>query len=308
MALPSLTPTELAKRMAEGRPPVIVDLFPGQVFEKRHLPGAKNACVFEVDFPDQIQAVVDDVDAEILVYGQDQFTHDAKAALEKLERMGFENVRSLQGGIAAWILAGHEVRGSDPEGVDELDRWLDLKDGTWRVDPRDSVVHWIGRSAGIRHWGRAPVSGGEMTVEKGLFSGRFVVDMTRIQNTNLAGDPKQPTLIRHLKSDDFFFVDRFPEAVFDLEGATLYNPPEKTRPNFHVNGRLTLRGIQAPLSFDATANPGTDGGVLVEADLNLDRTDWGVIYGSSRFFQFLTYHLVYDLVGLEVRLVLVPVG
>lgn len=37
---------------------VIIDTLSAELFRQRHLPGARNACVFEVTFPDQVKAVV----------------------------------------------------------------------------------------------------------------------------------------------------------------------------------------------------------------------------------------------------------
>jgi hypothetical protein len=46
-----------------------------------------------------------------------------------------------------------------------------------------------------------------------------------------------------------------------------------------------------------------DGGFAAEAHFDIDRTRWGVIYGSARFFKRLGMHQVYDTISFEVRLV-----
>ena len=42
----------------------------------------------------------------------------------------------------------------------------------------------------------------------------------------------------------------------------------------------------------------------MEAHFDLDRTQWNVIYGSSRFFEHLGMHMVFDQISIELRLIL----
>ena len=44
-----------------------------------------------------------------------------------------------------------------------------------------------------------------------------------------------------------------------------------------------MRGVKVGLAFEATAANLDDGGLEVEAHFDLDRTRWGIHYGSSRF-------------------------
>jgi hypothetical protein len=74
-------------------------------------------------------------------------------------------------------------------------------------------------------------------------------------------------------------------------------------PNFLVEGDLELRGARAPLTFPVTLGRLADGSFSAEAHFDIDRTRWNVLYGSSRFFEHLGTHLVYDLISIEIRLV-----
>jgi hypothetical protein len=77
--------------------------------------------------------------------------------------------------------------------------------------------------------------------------------------------------------------------------------PALSSPNFEVEGTLELRGVKADILFPATVNRRDDGSVCIEAHFDLDRTRWNVLYGSSRFFEHLGMHLVYDLITIELR-------
>ena len=127
--------------------------------------------------------------------------------------------------------------------------------------------------------------------------------MRTIHNTNLAGDELQPVLESHLISDDFFFVEMFPEAVFTIEQTTPLEPASLSSPNYRVAGTLSLRGLRAKQEFDTTVNRLPDGRLTAEAHFDFDRTRWNVIYGSSRFFEHLGMHLVFDLISLQMKIV-----
>jgi hypothetical protein len=49
-------------------------------------------------------------------------------------------------------------------------------------------------------------------------------------------------------------------------------------------------------------NQREDGSVSIEAHFDLDQTRWNVLYGSSRLFEHLGMHLVYDLISIELRI------
>lgn len=70
-------------------------------------------------------------------------------------------------------------------------------------------------------------------------------------------------------------------------------------PNFDVKGTLELRGVKSEIQFPATVNLSGGGSVSIEAHFDLERTRWNDRYGSSRFFEHLGMHLVYDLITIE---------
>ncbi len=95
----------------------------------------------------------------------------------------------------------------------------------------------------------------------------------------------------------------FPKAVFDFKGANLHESGWSTAPNFHVKGQLTLRGITASLEFDTVVSSIDDDSIALEAHFDIDRTCWDIIYGSTRFFEHLGMHKVFDLVSLQLYIV-----
>ncbi len=151
--------------------------------------------------------------------------------------------------------------------------------------------------------GTVDIAKGIVEILDGKISGLIEVDMNSLHNTNLEGDELQPVLEAHLRSDDFFFTQMFPKAVFDFKGANLNESGWLTAPNFHVEGQLTLRGITAPLEFDTVVSSIDDDSIALEAHFDIDRTCWDIIYGSTRFFEHLGMHKVFDLVSLQLYIV-----
>jgi hypothetical protein len=45
-------------------------------------------------------------------------------------------------------------------------------------------------------------------------------------------------------------------------------------------------------------------GINLEAHFDLDRTEWGIIYGSARFFEHLGMHQVFEAISISLRLVM----
>jgi polyisoprenoid-binding protein YceI len=79
--------------------------------------------------------------------------------------------------------------------------------------------------------------------------------------------------------------------------------PTFSAPNYRIKGVLELRGVKADLEFLTTVNTLPDGQLVAEAHFDIDRTRWPVIYGSSRFFEHLGIHLVFDPIIFELKIV-----
>src|SRR6056300_1846929 len=114
-----------------------------------------------------------------------------------------------------------------------------------------STVLWRGFKTYVQsdHFGSVNVQEGNFLVEGGkLVGGTITIDMTSIHNEDIEDEGKRGYLEGHLKSQDFFFVDSFPTAVFEIvevrEEATDVAP-------FVVVGNLTIRGITNSIEFPA---------------------------------------------------------
>jgi polyisoprenoid-binding protein YceI len=302
-AIETISPQAVKRWVAEDKPFILIDTLTNDHFKAIHLPGAGHACVFEVTFLDQIAALTTDKHARLVLYGASEKSMDAAVAAEKLKREGFDNLFALDGGIKGWLAAGYPAEGESVDAPPLSEQLLALRDGAYRVDTDQSVVEWAGHNPNTKHDGTVGIKKGEIRVENGNPAGTFTIDMDAIENKSLAGDESQPVLLSHLKSDDFFFTRLFPTATFTIKSGTPRNEPYVSAPNVDVQGELALRGVKADLSFPATVYQALDGTITAKARFDLDRTRWDIIYGSTRFFEHLGMHLVFDNIHIDVKIV-----
>jgi polyisoprenoid-binding protein YceI len=258
--------------------------------------------VYEVTFIDNVNAMTGDKNTEIVLYGSSSRSMDAVYAAEKLENEGYKRVNVLKGGIEAWRLANLSLEGKAVDEPDDPQTLLRLEDRLFRVDTDKSVIEWTGRNANSSHFGSLKITTGEIEVKNGNPGGTFEIDMNAIKNKDLEGDELQPVLISHLKSDDFFLTRLFPTARFKILSSKPVAEPYLTAPNFKINGLLELRGVKAEQNFMATVTRTAENGLAIEAHFDIDRTKWNIIYGSTRFFEHLGMHLVFDLISIQVRI------
>lgn len=295
------TPEELQSRLNSGERLFLLDTLPAGRFLAAHLPGARNACVFEITFLDQVHAICGDSSSPIVVYGASSNSFDSRTAAEKLSMAGYSNVTVLEGGIERWKQAGYPLDGEAPDCIGVPDAERLLEDGEYRILPNESRLGWTGRNPNSCHFGTINISGGNLHVSDTAIQGNITVDMESIANINLAGDALQPVLISHLKSDDFFLTDAFPAARFNIRGGRFNHEPYPTQPNCELTGTLELRGVQNDVSFAATLVRWIDGRLHLSAHFDLDRTLWGITYGSSRYYEHLGMHAVFDLISIELQ-------
>ncbi|WP_133272026.1 YceI family protein [Hymenobacter radiodurans] len=141
---------------------------------------------------------------------------------------------------------------------------------TYQALPAASRLTWTGY-AEAGSW--AP--SGLLQLRRGTFTsdgatirqGRFEFDMNTITHTDVK-------LQEHLRGADFFDTERFPVAVFVLREVV----------KGQAVGELTLKGIAKPVRFPVTVTPHPKG-LQIQGTASLDRTQFGVSYNSSSFFQ-----------------------
>ena len=299
-----LSAPALSRRVEEEKAFYLIDIVGGDHFDRVHLPHALKTCLFEVTFIDQVKAITEDKDAEIALYGSNASSMDAITAAGKLGQAGYKNIYVLKGGIEAWRTSGLPLKGNAIGEPDDPQTQLSLKpdDRRYLVDADRSIIQWTGRNPNSSHYGTVNITRGEIESKDGNIVGAFEIDMDSINDQDLEGNELKPVLMAHLKSDDFFLTKLFPTASFEIVNARPIQQPFLTIPNFNIDGNLILRGVKVHQEFMATVTRTPDNGLVAEAHYDIDRTKWGIIYGSARFFEHLGMHLVFDLISIQIKI------
>ncbi len=291
--------SELAEVLTRPDSGVVIDVRSADDFERSHISGAINNCVYEVAFCDRMASIVSDAGHPIYLYGHSAKTHEARMAAEKLCREGFLDVLELREGLDGWIAAGYPVaaKGALQETPIEIN-------GVRTINLEESHIEWTGRNLLNKHHGRIAISSGSLNFDNStLIGGEFTISMKSITCADLQGSELHDVLIAHLESDDFFDVQIYPEARFTITKASQIPHATPGAPNLKVHGNLAIKGITLPMDFNATAGITPEGHAAAQATLSFDRTLWNVIYGSGKFFRNLAGHLVNDFIEIQVRIV-----
>lgn len=158
------------------------------------------------------------------------------------------------------------------------------KDGSrFVLDTLNSNVEWKGykvfKSENTSHFGTIKFESGDVTIKDGkLESGKFVADMASLTSEDLKNKKDDlEKLNGHLKSADFFEVEKFPTASYEI---TKVSPASEGDYNTVLDGNLTVKGITKPIQFKANvAVNGAEVSIATEPK-DIMREEFGVKFQS----------------------------
>jgi polyisoprenoid-binding protein YceI len=148
----------------------------------------------------------------------------------------------------------------------------ELRAGHWTLDAPASSV-------GIRNksmWGLvtvkatfAKVGGAGEILADGSASGTLTVGAASVASGKARLD-------NHLRSADFFEVEKFPDFTFEVD--QVVPKPVNTA---EVSGRLTVIGRTRPLTFTARTSVAGPNEVTLAAEVDIDRSDFGMTWNKG---------------------------
>lgn len=299
---PTITAAELSTKLDGSEPPLLIDVLPEEEFQTARLPKARNACVYNVTFLDDVRKLAPQNDAALVVYGTRAANLASATAAEKLLAAGYTRVMDFRGGLAEWRAAGLPCEGNQSSPTPEAKP----ADGVHAVDLEKSHVEWTGRNLFSFHRGTVKLRRGEIEVRDGeAVRANFTLDMRSIENTDIEDAEMREMLVQHLRSDDFFDVEKYPDAEFRLTRIEPIRDATPGTPNAQLIGELTLKDVKRELAFEAILGLTPDGTLAADAHFDIDRTLWNVRYGSGKFYEMLGKHLVNDIISLGLKVVTV---
>ena len=160
-------------------------------------------------------------------------------------------------------------------------------------------IMWEGtKVVGDAHTGTLTAKEAELAFTNGVLSGgKVTVDMTSLNNTDLEGEWKQK-LEGHLASEDFFATEKYPTSVVELTAVEAGSEPN----TLNAKANLTIKETTLEQTFVIKIAQ-KDNATVYKTKLDVDRTKYGIKYGSNNFFDDLKDKAINDIISLEVEIV-----
>ena len=160
------------------------------------------------------------------------------------------------------------------------------------ADTDKTQLQWLGEKVTGQHNGTVKLKSGSLTwKDNRITSGEFIIDMTSIKDAE-----SNAKLETHLKSDDFFGVEKYPNSKLTITESTPFDKGTGT-----VKGTLTIKEDANPVEFKAIVKKAEDG-LWFYTNITLDRTKYNVRYGSGTFFDNLGDKTIFDEFKLKISL------
>jgi polyisoprenoid-binding protein YceI len=169
---------------------------------------------------------------------------------------------------------------------------------TYSIDTAESEVSWIGRKPGGEHTGTMAIENGHIQVKNEQIVGGLInIDLNRLEVLDLEGEYKDK-LTGHLKSEDFFFTEQYPKAVFQITSVKPYEGEERLtqpgddtsamqtkdedrfevrNPTHNITGNLTMRDTTLSITIPARVEMG-ENQISANSKFVIDRTNWNLKY------------------------------
>jgi len=159
---------------------------------------------------------------------------------------------------------------------------------TYTLDSSASQMGWTGHAAVGTYAPTGTIKLNPSTLSytgKEITGGRFEINMRSLRAENA-------DLETHLRDSDFFDVEKFPKALFEL----------KSTKDGIAKGKLTIKGVTKAVSFPVVMRKAAPG-LHIMGKARVDRTKFGIKYNSPNFFKSLGDNAIADTFDLKFTLV-----
>jgi polyisoprenoid-binding protein YceI len=171
---------------------------------------------------------------------------------------------------------------------------LGIPDGNYSLTKDKPRINWTAKKiTGKGQSGIIPASNGKFKVEAGIITkGLVTFNMNGFEATDIDGDLKED-FDSHLKNEDFFDVDKFPEATLTFNSSSINKEGTKT-----LSCTLDMHGIAVdydiPFKLKEQKLPEGGIGYNISGEFSMDRTKHELIYGSGSVFDNLGDKAIQD--------------
>ncbi|MFO7613257.1 MAG: YceI family protein [Bacteroidales bacterium] len=215
-------------------------------------------------------------------------------------------------GIATACSSGGGETTRTAEAVEKTAAEYDVK---YQLNLDESMLAWEGYKPTGQHHGTVSITDGKLKMKDGiLVGGKFTFEMNSITVLDLTDPDMNGKLTGHLKSADFFEVEAYPEATFEITGieaidGTMINKDLERGdivPTHAITGNLTMKDITKSITFNAKVDM-MDDMLMAESNMFfLDRTEWNVMFKSQKLGAKFKDDFINDEMGIQLRIMAAP--
>ena len=175
------------------------------------------------------------------------------------------------------------------------------QDGRYELDLAASEIRFIGKNSlmGKKHIGLFKFSEGHITLQDtAIYNAEFMIDMNSLSGKDFEEKESQQNFERHLKDSDFFDVAKHPTATIKLISSNERIYRVKTQ------SEVTIKGTTKKLELNVTLGTSGNDELKASGSMILNRTDFGINYGSGSIFENLGDNIIDDNVPIVYELTL----
>ncbi len=161
---------------------------------------------------------------------------------------------------------------------------------TFTANTQNTTINWKGFKPTGEHDGTIGLKSGSFIVNNDkIVGGDFVIDINSIKNDDLDASSKwNAKLVNHLKSEDFFDVEKYPTAIFKITST------ENKENKILIRGDLTIKNKTNPIEFITSVKIDKNQLTFNSETFKIDRSRWDIKYKSKSFFNNLADKFIYD--------------
>ena len=168
-----------------------------------------------------------------------------------------------------------------------------------KVSDSDTLVYKVLPDLSVLKWFSEPHNG-KIEIKEGVFyfkgkqivDGMIKIDMNSLVNLDIDYELMKGVLENVIKSDAFFDVVNFPEAVFRI-----YSVKQVDRNTYIVAGDLRIREAEKCINFNTQMRVLGDTLTVVTESLKINRTNWGITAMSKDYVNSEDGYVVQDTIN-----------
>lgn len=159
----------------------------------------------------------------------------------------------------------------------------------FKIVSSNSNVEWTGKKVTGAHNGTIGIKEGNLILNGGkVKGGNIVINTSTIKILDITDPATNEQFAGHLASDDFFSIEKFPTATFDI-----LSVKELSSDTYYLEGNLTIKDISHVVGFEASVE-NIENAITLSGKLVIDRTKYDIRFRSGNFFKDLGDTLIYN--------------